>query len=127
VTDDKPIAEVVPKLLPCPFCGGNASAEEARPSPMIYVECQDCGATCDVQQEDDAAIAAWNRRASGCAPVAPPDLVRALVEALEDIVREQQSEAQAGTGEYQRGYDDCIAAHADIARAALARAKEAGV
>jgi hypothetical protein len=48
-----------------------------------------------------------------------------LREALTEIIREQQSEAQAGTGEYQRGYDDCIAAHADIARAALA-AKEPG-
>ena len=54
------------------------------------------------------------------APVTPPATVAALVEALEDMVREQQSEAQAGTGEYQRGYDDCIAAHADTALAALA-------
>jgi len=38
---------------------------------------------------------------------------------LDSFVREQQSEAQAGTGEYQRGYDDCIAYHADRARAAL--------
>ena len=44
-----------------------------------------------------------------------------LLEALILITREQQSEAQAGTGEYQRGYDDCIAAHAEIARAALGR------
>jgi hypothetical protein len=44
-----------------------------------------------------------------------------LREALILITREQQSEAQAGTGEYQRGYDDCIAAHAEIARAALGR------
>ena len=60
------------------------------------------------------------------APVTPPAVVAGLVEALEDIVREQQSEAQAGTGEYQRGYDDCIAAHADAARAALAAYREAG-
>jgi hypothetical protein len=44
-----------------------------------------------------------------------------LREALILIMREQQSEAQAGTGDYQRGYDDCIAAHAEIARAALGR------
>jgi len=42
-----------------------------------------------------------------------------LEAALDDFVRDQQSEAQAGTGEYQRGYDDCIADHADRARAAL--------
>jgi hypothetical protein len=42
-----------------------------------------------------------------------------LEAALDSFVREQQSEAQAGTGEYQRGYDDCIADHADRARAAL--------
>ena len=42
-------------------------------------------------------------------------------EALILIRREQQSEAQAGTGDYQRGYDDCIAAHAEIASAALGR------
>jgi len=42
-----------------------------------------------------------------------------LEAALDSFVRDQQSEAQAGTGEYQRGYDDCIADHADRARAAL--------
>jgi uncharacterized protein (UPF0335 family) len=42
-----------------------------------------------------------------------------LEAALDSFARDQQSEAQAGTGEYQRGYDDCIADHADRARAAL--------
>jgi hypothetical protein len=42
-----------------------------------------------------------------------------LRDALERIQLEQQSEAQARSGDYQQGYDDCIAAHVEIARAAL--------
>jgi hypothetical protein len=47
------------------------------------------------------------------------DRIAKLEAALDSLARDQQSEAQAGTGEYQRGYDDCIADHADRARAAL--------
>jgi hypothetical protein len=83
--------------------------------------------------ERDAAIYAlgeWVRKA-GAAEARVTELeaqldesraeIARLREALIVIRREQQSEAQAGTGEYQRGYDDCIAAHAEIARAALGR------
>jgi len=64
---------------------------------------------------------AWHE--SALAHMIRADLAEAriieLEAALESFVRDQQSEAQAGTGEYQRGYDDCIADHADRARAAL--------
>lgn len=45
--------------------------------------------------------------------------IEAATQVFTDFIRERQSEAQAGTGEYQRGYDDCIADHAGAARAWL--------
>jgi hypothetical protein len=49
-------------------------------NPMDYVECNDCGAMCDLQQDEPAAIAAWNLRASGWQPIstAPRDGTRVL-------------------------------------------------
>lgn len=85
----------------------NASAAHAKRATDLWL----------VTEERD------NFRAGTYRLIAERTTLRARVAALEaallGIVREQQSEAQAGTGEYQRGYDDCIAAHADLARAAL--------
>ena len=57
-------------LKPCPFCGGEAKAEEALRSftvelweTYVYVVCKKCGAT--VEGADEAeATEAWNRRAN---------------------------------------------------------------
>jgi hypothetical protein len=64
-----------------------------------------------------AEVGLWARRCGE--QEAHEARIAKLEAALNDFVRDQQSEAQAGTGEYQRGYDDCIADHADRARAAL--------
>lgn len=66
------------ELKPCPFCGGKAQilkrAVKLQGDPWYgtkverVVECDDCGCALFNQQfhegfyDDDAAIAAWNRR-----------------------------------------------------------------
>ena len=56
------------KLLPCPFCGGEARLRYLK--PLGWVQCKKCGATSaavsDYYEETDGkgqAVAAWNRRA----------------------------------------------------------------
>ena len=55
------------KMLPCPFCGGEARLRYLK--PLGWVQCKKCGATSaavsDYYEETDGkgqAIAAWNRR-----------------------------------------------------------------
>ena len=56
------------KLLPCPFCGGEANLDELTPTPYndqhstyYSVGCINCGIGFYENTEDEA-IAAWNRR-----------------------------------------------------------------
>lgn len=52
------------KLLPCPFCGGEA--EYHVECEMVTVRCSICGATTSGWwDEPEEAIAEWNRRADG--------------------------------------------------------------
>ena len=48
-------------LLPCPFCGGNASIPESYPYHHL-VFCTSCGCKTDICDTEAEAIAAWNRR-----------------------------------------------------------------
>lgn len=67
------------KLLPCPFCGGEAKFKKGFPSKQIahcrqaVVQCKNCGCrTVTIRQTamekwedvDRHAIEAWNRRAT---------------------------------------------------------------
>ena len=51
------------KLLPCPFCGGNAKEERSGRGLLIHVGCESCvvwfGAGSSMREQ---AVAAWNRR-----------------------------------------------------------------
>lgn len=47
------------KLLPCPFCGGDA---EFNDTSSTWVLCEDCGAEIQCQIERKDAAIAWNRR-----------------------------------------------------------------
>ncbi len=129
MTDETPIAEVVPKLAPCPFCGGDflISQEPWDNAPVagmwylyhrietVFSPSRMCRLDFRGHFESKAAaIAAWNRRA----PVAPPDLVRALVEALEEARNELCVYEDAATGEHYNNTK---------INEALARAKAAGV
>jgi Lar family restriction alleviation protein len=125
--DDKPIAEVVPKLEGCPFCGALPTTGRQEQNPYVsqgWLVCMSCGATGPRSMLRGGAVAAWNRRASGCAPATPPAVVAALVEALERISRGEYACLAEGMS--------CGSAQAP-ARAALARyhaatgAKEGGV
>lgn len=51
------------KLLPCPFCGGEAILLKDHKKFGLYVACTVCAA-CTITGTQPEAIAAWNRRAS---------------------------------------------------------------
>jgi Lar family restriction alleviation protein len=80
MTDDLK-ARGVPELLPCPFCGGEASTRYIRDGREAW--CRGCGAAgasafhgpLTIPPAEDRAIAAWNRRAARSIPRA----VKALV------------------------------------------------
>ena len=55
------------KLLPCPFCGGEASVWD-KSRYDICVRCDSCDAQVEWQTTKEKAIAAWNRR-SDAVPV----------------------------------------------------------
>jgi Lar family restriction alleviation protein len=50
------------KLLPCPFCGGEAQKfENVMKKGNWFVECRECGANVHYRTEE-SAIRAWNTR-----------------------------------------------------------------
>ena len=56
------------KLLPCPFCGGEADCSKDGISdmdgkPMWWVECPTCGISTSGNYERQPEVDAWNRRA----------------------------------------------------------------
>jgi len=84
-------------LAPCPFCGGKPAlrriveeyeADSDGPAGEFDARFMICCDTCGIETGEEyrtEAIEAWNRRA---APALPPD-VAALVERLQEHVREQ--------------------------------------
>lgn len=70
-------------LKPCPFCGGDAVLWRAGSGRAAWIACMgECSVLVSREYEnDDAAIAAWNRRA----PDPRDEVIRGLCEALEGI------------------------------------------
>src|SRR5690554_2241553 len=64
------------KLLPCPFCGGEAKPPEEQ-TAGYWVECTECKSRGSRRFFEIAAIAAWNRRT-------PPAAVPAGLPAVPD-------------------------------------------
>lgn len=65
--------EIVKRLLPCPFCGGNAhyliidQEEDPRKAGGEYIECTNCGASTNItiplmDVVTEIVIEKWNRR-----------------------------------------------------------------
>lgn len=49
-------------LLPCPFCGGEAIADEYEQTGKCIVWCPDCFSRTNTVQTKQEAAALWNRR-----------------------------------------------------------------
>ena len=50
------------RLLPCPFCHGDAELEHTEGCRMSWVVCTECGATTQKRIGVDYAIGMWNLR-----------------------------------------------------------------
>jgi Lar family restriction alleviation protein len=66
-------------LLPCPFCGDTTPqlGEIRHGDKLLHgfiVECCDCTANIDRQDSEEAAVAAWNRRAAAPSRAQPSSL-----------------------------------------------------
>ena len=64
------------KLLPCPFCGGEAEFERVgTPRQSCIVACTDCGGRLETSEEGGACGSQWNDRYMPdgwqCVPVKP--------------------------------------------------------
>lgn len=57
------------ELLPCPFCGWNDLALSSNGARSHYFICNNCGAETGGRDDEEEAVAIWNRRAA--APAAP--------------------------------------------------------
>lgn len=76
---------VLPELLPCPFCGVAPSLRQSHTTERWLIECEHprCGAEPVVAKMDkELAIAAWNTRHAPA--VRDEDAVRELREALQE-------------------------------------------
>jgi Lar family restriction alleviation protein len=67
-----------PKLLPCPFCGGAASALEGA-YRLCRVECETCETTSKWFNGYRNAATHWNRRTTPATPAHDPVLTNALL------------------------------------------------
>lgn len=100
-------------LLPCPFCGGEATVDSDWPSAHC-VECEQCSAAGPFDETKEQAITAWNTRT--------PDIqVSDLVSALKATTHEVEAMIPCVYHDITR---DSMQAVADNARAALASFQE---
>ncbi len=52
-----------PRLLPCPFCGGEAELEQmGNRRRSCIVRCTECGASHECADEGERSGESWNRR-----------------------------------------------------------------
>jgi Lar family restriction alleviation protein len=101
------------KLLPCPFCGGEAGIERTgTPRQSCIVACVNCGARHESGDEAQFSGASWNRRTQ---PAQLPKLTD--IEAL----RIGAMHSEAGSHDRSFTADDFLAAVRDIEAALIAK------
>ena len=65
----KRLIEPLSKLLPCPFCGGEAKLSGCFPNGQYYIKCTGCRVSLWYDRQDKA-VGCWNKRV-GCTAVTP--------------------------------------------------------
>lgn len=89
-------------LLPCPFCTKGPRVDVRNPMATDgvthWVVCRACGACGPVSHADQAAIAAWNRRAGLLTEDKPREadamgVAAGLVELVEELIEEAEVNA----------------------------------
>ena len=114
----------IDKMLPCPFCGGEAELDTAQNyrainghfGNRVVVYCADCGAdqgTCVEDVPDihpNEVIERWNKRAA----LPPRELLREALSALAEIARDDVGGLQAIYEEHEfdprdHSKDTCVA------------------
>lgn len=71
------MTDETPKMLPCPFCGGEANTVTASGSGQI-IRCKSCYSYGPKRRDLPKALEAWNRRAEPSGPSPGPVAIKAL-------------------------------------------------
>lgn len=111
------------KLLPCPFCGGDATilalpGNDRFPATLHQPRCRSCGADLGGHGTRDKARSAWNTRTTPEPTTAALEAAREALETIVDLERHTRSGGAThdDLASYEEGLDTAI----EIAAAALA-------
>lgn len=106
-----PKPDAAPELLPCPFCGGQATIRASPHDAVFFVKCVPCHACSTTGNTRNDVIAAWNRRPTPAPPNTVPDAAERAAKAIADDM----------TWVYHNDKEDRIRIMAKTIRAELAK------
>ena len=72
------------KLLPCPFCGGEATLRKSEETKLYHIACFECGCRQDSSYKAESVINNWNTRTP----------MSNIVEKLEEAKEKAQDEME---------------------------------
>ena len=111
-----------PELLPCPFCGGEAKLTNPNNTPRVVCRSYktECAGQIRYFNSEDAAIQAWNARATTPTP-SPKTMRSAEIDKLIAHLRSKPQNHSENISGWNREFksDECLAADALQAQAAL--------